>query len=610
MTIIIKTIKRRPSGEISARETRFETDTIILGRADNCDVVLPDLRLALEHAEISAAQRGGISLRVLGSGKVLINGKSVTTASSLPVGTIIKMGGYHLCVLAPDDVSDIVISVEMLDPLRPTITAQDTGRVFNLRHALPGKRLMAWCFSLCIFGLFLALPIWVFNQKANDRPLSLPFKTDTAWNSGALSLMHANLENDCSVCHTKAFTSVKDNACTSCHEDLNTHAKPEDLQKTTPEHHGFTAGLQSISKAFGRPIDRCASCHVEHNPRVDLISNEQKLCTSCHENLDHSLPQTTLKNVSDFETDHPQFKPAIITKPDHINPVTMRVSLDEEPLGRSGLKFSHALHMGDKNAVAKQAFDVGGKFGNGVSCSDCHRPESGGALFDPVNMKQDCAVCHSLGFEDAGEIRTLRHGEPKEVIATMRDFYQAKALANIRDVEMNSSTRRRPGRAASLRDLNRRELAFAQADGRTAAKVSAIFSEGGACFECHDVVRPDLGRVKLEPSEQDSPPTLSLDFDISPVSINDAFYAASSFNHQSHEISDLTCASCHAAKKSKLSDDVLLPKIEVCRDCHVSPQNNRLDNTLKQGRFPTTCLTCHAYHDGAHGVKMGADASK
>ena len=377
---------------------------------------------------------------------------------------------------------------------------------------------------------------------------------------------------------------------------MGDHADDKDMRNSKPKVTGFDAQLNKVSELFNRPVERCSSCHVEHNSRAKIVPTSQEMCADCHKNLDKSLPGTKLLNVSDFGSDHPEFRPSIITLPDFTKPKFTRISLDDNPKGFSGLKFPHKMHLEGGGAVAKMAGRIGGKFGTGkgtgVECSDCHREEAGGALFDPVNMQQDCAVCHDLVFEDDdGYARTLRHGEPDEVIASMRDFYLAKALGNIRDAEMNSRTRRRPGKAASLRDLNRRELAFKQADQRTAAKVNAIFSKGGACFDCHEIDRPtDIA---------------TLDFAIKPISVNNSFYPKSPFDHESHEIGNLECSTCHKAEESKYSSDILLPKIKICRDCHIGQESYAHGGKMAEGTLPSTCLTCHTYHNGPHALIMG-----
>ncbi len=597
MTITIRNLKRRTGGRESIRERIYETDQISIGREASNDLQLLDLRIALKHARIKRDRKGFATLEMLGGQSATVNGRLKSRANGLKPGSKVRIGVYELRIEKPQTENDLTITLEQIETVEAAITAADEDTVFGLKRALPGKRLMAWTFLLVILGIFLFLPIWAFNNPNNNSVKSLPIQADLAWNSGPISLMHANLKNDCKTCHTKAFTAVTDQACAQCHTDVWNHADAKDMQTAKPNPDGFAAKLDSISETFGRSVDRCSSCHVEHNSRTKIVPASQDMCADCHKDLSTSLPHTKLLNVSDFGVDHPQFRPNIITTPDFINPVFTKVSLDDNPKGFSGLKFPHKLHLSQNGGVAQMARRVGGKFANGidygVDCADCHRPEAGGALFDPVNMQQDCAVCHNLVFEDdEGYARTLRHGEPNEVIASMRDFYQAKALGNIRDAEMNSRTRRRPGHAASLRDLNRRELAFKQADERTATKVNAIFSEGGACFDCHRISRPD--------------DITTLDFAILPISVNDGFYAKSPFNHNSHATRDLTCETCHAAKDSARSSDILLPKIEVCKDCHVGEEKYLQNGKTAKRTLPSTCLTCHTFHDGPHANLMHA----
>jgi len=596
MSITIRTLKRRPGGRESVRTLEFAGDEISIGRGADNDLAITDLTIALQHAKLTHGQ-DGIAVLVLFNGcSARINKRLVTGKTrKLPAGSRIRLGRYELHIEETEDPGNITVTLEQVETIETTISANDEYKVFNLASALPSKRIMAWVFSLSVLGFFLMLPIWAFKSPDSDMIKSLPIQADLSWNSGSISLMHANLKNDCKSCHTDAFVAVKDKACFECHTTLKDHASKDNMKIAKPVPSDFGRKLDKISVMFARPVERCASCHVEHNTRAKIIPTSQKLCIDCHRNLDKSMANLKLENVSDFGNDHPQFSPSVITVPDFKSPVMTRMSLDGNPKGSSGLKFPHKLHLKDSGGVARMASRLGEKhgFADGLDCADCHRPEAGGALFDPVNMQQDCAVCHDLGFEDdGGYLRTMRHGEPEEVIATMRDFYLAKALSNIRDAEMNSQTRRRPGRASSLRDLNRRELAFKQADNRTAAKVNSIFSKGGACFDCHVIDRPHKKG--------------SLNFRIRPISVNDQFYFKSTFDHKTHDIGNLECQTCHKAKESEFSSDVLLPKIEICRDCHVGEDRYRRGGKMAKGTLPTTCLTCHAYHGGPHAGLMEA----
>ena len=590
MTCTIRNLKRSPEGRESIRERDYKGTEVTFGRDATCDVQFQNLDVALNHATLGYDEHGKIFLIVNHGQRVSVDNRICTGRNnSLSIGSIVKIGSFAITIEEPSDKAGLVALVEELKEEVETPTVLDEQKVFALRSALPSKRLMAWLFSLTILLLCLVLPVQINKNPDGELAKFTPIQADLFWNSGTISLMHSNLKHDCASCHVNGWEAVRDTACLECHTDLQDHAAASDMAAAVPDAVGFNGVLNKVSEAFGRPIERCTSCHIEHNDRAHVVPSSQSLCTDCHSELDKNFSKTTLVNVSDFGNSHPQFRPIVITEPGFIESKTKRVSLDENPKGSSGLKFPHDIHLSKTGAVAKMASNLGIKYGfsDGVDCADCHRPEAGGALFDPVSMTNDCAMCHSIVFEDDdGYERTLRHGQPKEVIASMQDFYDAKALGNIRDAEVNTSTRRRPGKAASLRRVNRRELAFKQSEQRTIAKVDAIFSEGGACYDCHLIDRPqDIS---------------SLDFEVLPISISDAFYPRSPFDHEAHEIKGLSCNSCHAAESSKTSDDILLPKIEVCRDCHIGEESFRKGGDFDEGVFPTNCLTCHGFHDGPH----------
>lgn len=609
MSIVIRDIKRLGEGDgarTSIRERRIGERSITLGRMAGSDIQIDDLSVQRAQASIEVIGYDLARLSLNSGATAHIDGRLISSGTAnLRVGSIIRIGGTEIRVIPTAELKSVkadgdaplehalALSVEQIDNPASAIVDLDAKRTFDPASVLPSRRILSWVGGIAVLGFFLIWPI--LNHSAPEKlpEHSARWVADSSWNSGPLSSLHSNLDQDCASCHTDAFKPVSDTSCTSCHADQADHAQPPDLSAAMPMLTGFDAQLQKVSNAFGRTEGRCASCHVEHNGSAHIIEASDKICTDCHTDLDTRLPSTDLGNVSSFDGDHPQFRPFIITEADLINPVTKRVSLDLEPKGHSGLKFPHDIHLRGDGAVARMASTLPARydFSDGVNCEDCHAPEAGGALFDPVRMEQDCAMCHALTFEveDGGYERTLRHGEPEEVIASMRDFYDAKALANIRDIASNSSTRRRPGSASRIRELNQRELAFQRSAALTAAKVNDIFSEGGACFDCHDIDRPEQ--------------TASLDFIVKPISVSDQFYRRSPFNHSAHEIEGLDCESCHAASTSASSDDILLPKIEICRDCHISEdrwKEGHADVAGQIGAFPTNCLTCHAYHDGDH----------
>ena len=109
------------------------------------------------------------------------------------------------------------------------------------------------------------------------------------------------------------------------------------------------------------------------------------------------------------------------------------------------------------------------------------------------------------------------------------------------------------------------------------------FSQGGACFDCHNVINPGPG---------------SLAYRIQPVAFTPRYMLHGWFDHRAHEVvqrpggprltGSQACASCHNAPASQSSTELLIPGVDSCRACH-GGERTRLP-------VPSTCAMCHDYH--------------
>ncbi|HLJ93222.1 MAG TPA: cytochrome c3 family protein, partial [Gemmataceae bacterium] len=77
-----------------------------------------------------------------------------------------------------------------------------------------------------------------------------------------------------------------------------------------------------------------------------------------------------------------------------------------------------------------------------------------------------------------------------------------------------------------------------------------------------------------------------------PSRIPQVWLSHSRFSHARHRM--LRCTECHDAANSSMAKDVLLPKIESCRQCHNSQIGARAD-----------CAECHRYHQRSPDVLKG-----
>jgi predicted CXXCH cytochrome family protein len=81
-----------------------------------------------------------------------------------------------------------------------------------------------------------------------------------------------------------------------------------------------------------------------------------------------------------------------------------------------------------------------------------------------------------------------------------------------------------------------------------------------------------------------------------PVRLNYEYFSGARFNHRQHAIQknllgDEACVSCHNARSSTHSTDVMIPDVDRCLQCHAQRQ--------EKDKVTTQCVSCHTYHPGA-----------
>ena len=579
MTFIVRQIATTADGREIIRSNPFAADEIGIGRSTSNAIHLPDLAVNPDHATIRRRDDGQIIIESSSGQNFTLDGKHRISVTVDPAaGAELGFGGHVITVSEEGD--DVVLTVKRVEALSDSAEVRSESTLYTLKGLLPGKRLSAWGFVALVLAAFLVWPIytWATWRGVEERPDQ--FHADTMWSSGALSSAHHALEKDCQACHVDAFVTVKDETCLTCHtDDAHDHAAKPRLLAARGEPEGLAVIGAAFASAFNKPPGRCVECHSEHEGTGAMQPTAQKFCADCHDGMDGRLTDTKLENASDFGIAHPQFRPAVLLSPGGKNPPRQRISLDDKPTENNGLKFPHDVHLSKTGGVAQMGRRLSADYGFGDSlvCKDCHTPDPKGVRFEPVDMKEDCSMCHSLAFDEiGGTVRTLRHGEPAMVQADLRAYY--RSTRPTRPINLGGMARRRPGAGNEARVASDYARAVRFRPSRANLAISQVFSRGGACFDCHGVTPPTArGRV---------------DYGIKPVTQADRYMHNGWFSHEAHN--DETCTSCHNAPASKTANDLLLPGIKTCRECHGGEFQKTSD-------VPSTCAMCHDYHadDGA-----------
>ena len=575
MSFVIRQISRTSDGREIVRPSSVAGSLISVGRDAGCEIHLADLAVELKHAAIELVDRNRIVVQSICGLGFSVDGQATDRAEiDVNKGGELRFGGHRLTISCDDQA--VVITVERVDALSDSSVDRDETGLFTLSKVLLSRRTGAWALIIAVLALFLAWPIYTFESTQGLKKRPIAFHADTMWSTGPMSSAHKSLATNCQACHTQKFVAVTDTSCLTCHtKDAHKHADPVRIarSKAAPDFFGQVGGFFKAS--FNVPEGRCVECHTEHEGAGKMEPTAQKFCADCHATLDTRLSDTKLPNAGDFGTQHPQFRPAIVIDPTTPKPTLQRISLDAKPLEDNGLKFPHAIHLSKTNGIARMAQTLSAEngFGSALACKDCHTKSADGTRFKPVEMEQDCQMCHSLGFDNVGgTIRTLRHGEPLQVAADLRAYYRSNTPQ--RPINLGGMVRRRPGNYALAETTQDYAAGVRAWPAGGEAAVRSVFTKGGACFDCHVIAPTSAGwnvRKVVQPARY----------------MNKGW-----FDHNAHKTE--TCQSCHGAETSNFATDVLLPDLKSCRTCHVGEGGGTLHAVKKP--VESSCAMCHEYH--------------
>ena len=560
MQVSITTLTRRRNGSLGRKEDVKGCEVLRIGRGADNEIFLLDHRVPIHLAELHEGA-DGLFIEANGTNDLRLNGAIIRKAH-LNVGDVVGIGPYELVVTDPEDGINIAVTLELVHPIGDDVEALLSKSTLTTNNIGLSKRASSWIFGSLTLILFLALPLFMadnplsnyFNAPTSDKNShsmvnSNDIDFDVSWVSGEVMNSHKFFANDCAACHTKAFVMVEDVACTACHT----------------KQHGHIDKVKFPSKEL--TSTRCATCHTDHQGPHPVRAAKQALCSDCHNDLDTKVEGMHLANVSDFATNHPQFKPTVWQDPS--KGIQKRISLDDNPLEVSNLKFPHKTHMN----VNRMRNPTTGK-NTQLECVSCHVPEISGAYLEPVKMEEHCGDCHLLTFDSIAPKRMVSHGKPEEIYLELAEFYSALALkGGVIDKAAPEIVRRRPG--TPLMNEEEKKEALQWADFKT-KKASRYLFSASQCGSCHEIT----------PDQKDAS-----GYSVEPVKVTQIWQPKSVFDHGKHK--DVACAECHAADTSMKSSDVLLPKIEGCQTCHGGEQATE--------KIPSTCISCHGFHrdDGA-----------
>jgi hypothetical protein len=314
--------------------------------------------------------------------------------------------------------------------------------------------------------------------------------------------------------------------CGTCHAETAGMGKMVTNKQCGNCHDAPIHNVQQVSN----PV--CADCHQEHRGTTLLTNVTSRQCATCHADLKTKSGTLTVNaHISTF-ADHPQFA-AVQTAHDPV-----------------GFKFNHAKHAGELAQACTSCHPPSDAL-KGTSTPEPHRHASSRALMAIPTYAETCMPCHALNFDDK-DTDAAPHDKPAVVAQFVQDSLTKYIAAHPGDLGKNGAPSSQAAWVKFKVDADEKQL------------------WGTTCAQCHNMGAPDASGLPTVP----------------PAKETVRWFTKASFDHTAHQ--GLTCASCHpAATTSTSSANLMLPGIEVCRNCHNSERNSA----------PDSCATCHRYHD-------------
>jgi hypothetical protein len=537
MQILVSWIGDGATGVAPREQRRLAGTMFSIGRGTQCQIHLPDARVALVHARISLSEAG--AALDASPHRVVHNDREVTGAQ-LAVGDVMEVGPYVLIVEPPPAGITLALSVR----LSKRVSTKSSMALYRVLMKAPrlSKRRLSYVAFFGVLVLALLAPI-ATDLVDHAAPPQLTAALDAptrealhalglglvqAWNPGPLARGHAMFGHECRSCHEMPFIRVRDHACLACHGAVREHVPRK-------------GSLELVTMVLDE--SRCAGCHRDHKGRA-MAPRAQQLCADCHGAVQHaSMPRAT-----DFAADHPKF--------------------DVPAVERTALKFNHTLHL-DPAGVRGPGQGAGRKT---LACDSCHRLESDGVRMAPISMEKHCSECHALAFDPQVTSRQVPHGSVAGVETMLREFYARLVLGDIPPgvAPPRDLPRLRPGAATSAEE---RRAALRIADERARLALRELLQTRAVCSTCHHVSRGAAGG-----------------WEVAEVNLTRQWMPASTFAHSKHGAQ--TCIGCHDVRASRRAEDVSMPDIARCRECHTGLGG------AATAKVASDCAMCHRFHGG------------
>ncbi len=165
MATTVRFITKRANGRESARLVEIEKPAFAIGRGTDCELQLPDLRIALLHARVFEVHPGVAAVEADGAQTFVSGGRRTRRVElNLSEPRAIDIGPYRLTFYQAE--GRTVVDVARAEAPLKAMSHEEAEAVFTLKGSGLSKRGAAWLLIALVVAGTLAFPLWVFGHKA------------------------------------------------------------------------------------------------------------------------------------------------------------------------------------------------------------------------------------------------------------------------------------------------------------------------------------------------------------------------------------------------------------------------------------------------------------
>ncbi len=474
---------------------------------------------------------------------------------------------------------------------------------------------------------------------ATKENLADPHKLADAMLGALGSLTLDNIDRACLTCHSgmalhqpgtkavmfretvKELSVVSAGACSTCHlEHVGLARMPLPTDKTCTACHGSATLLAAAQKVVhydgkaARPAGQNLIMEKVGGPVVRAGSREGYVENWPIQWVPPAVEGQKAKVIRSFADSDPALR--------HPDFLYQR----EGSRDQAKILFNHSIHLGAMDPATKKrlpAKDIPLLDGQALDCASCHSVDSDGIGMQRISYDQHCQKCHPLAIDPQLPAFTVPHRDPAKVrsfLASLRRQWTDLALERYKGAD--------PQQIEAFRK-NREDEFVKSWPGALDDWQKMVFFTGNpnnatmpACVKCHST-QASPG-AKPEPAIHPGPTVPVVDR----TAIPDQWLTRGPYKHAAHM--DMQCTDCHAAEKSNWTQDISLPKMALCAECHRPRDYAKVETnpTLRiaptfgvfnpeaaakqrhEGGIFDNCLRCHKYHVPAAEMEIARALAK